>query len=89
MSKDGKSLAAWCEDTSEVIVFDVQQRKLLRKIKSTKTAMFDDDQILLSPDSKFLLFKVEGTLVEISLYLIISIRFLHLLFYFIYLINTN
>ncbi|XP_053395163.1 uncharacterized protein LOC123524131 isoform X2 [Mercenaria mercenaria] len=64
VSRDGKSLAAWCENTSQVFVFDLQQRKLLHKIKSAKTAMFDEDQIMLTPDSKFLLFKVEGVPVK-------------------------
>lgn len=56
-------LAAWCEDTSQLFVFDLQKRKLLHTIQSVQTAMFDDDQVLLTPDSRYLLFKVEGVLI--------------------------
>ncbi|XP_060587443.1 NACHT domain- and WD repeat-containing protein 1-like isoform X3 [Ruditapes philippinarum] len=59
VSKDGKTLATWCDETGDVFVFDLGSKKLLHKIKSSKTAMFEEEQIMLSPDSKFLLFKVE------------------------------
>ncbi|KAL4236659.1 hypothetical protein ACF0H5_005044 [Mactra antiquata] len=60
VSENGQTMAAWRDDTSEIFIFDVVHKKLLHKVESDFTAILDENQLLLTLDGKYLLFKVEG-----------------------------
>lgn len=74
VSANGATIAAWNDDSNMLHIFDRSQKKLTKSIKIDETAIFENDQISLTPDGKLVVFKVEGWIFMKSLAVLVNRR---------------
>lgn len=90
-STNGATIVAWNDEANQLHIFDRGQKKLIHTLKPQQTAVLENDQVSLTSDGKYVLFKVEGLiffLVTISVSLnFILCRFInrsgHIVFVFL------